>query len=119
MRPRRSFKRLRQAMFSGRRPPRLCFTAGNHVRLFKGGVQFFPALIQRIAGRFSCAKCGASYHDEFNRPKTDGVCDVCGATEFTRRADDRPEAVKIRLVAYREQTAPILPATIWPTSCAR
>jgi len=66
-------------------------------------------LIHRIAGRFSCAKCGASYHDQFNRPKTDGVCDVCGGTEFTRRADDRPEAVKIRLVAYREQTAPILP----------
>ncbi|WP_232470796.1 phospholipase D-like domain-containing protein [Caballeronia hypogeia] len=35
-------------MFSGRRPPRLCFTAGNEVRLFKGGVQFFPALIERI-----------------------------------------------------------------------
>jgi cardiolipin synthase len=48
LRPRRSFKRLRQALFSGRRPPRLCFTAGNQVRLFKGGVQFFPALIERI-----------------------------------------------------------------------
>jgi adenylate kinase len=67
------------------------------------------ALVDRIAGRFSCAKCGASYHDHFHRPKTDGVCDVCGASEFTRRADDRPEAVKIRLQAYREQTAPILP----------
>jgi adenylate kinase len=68
-----------------------------------------PALIERIAGRFSCAKCGASYHDSFNRPKRDGVCDACGATEFVRRADDRPEAVKIRLEAYRQQTAPILP----------
>ncbi|MDR5741869.1 phospholipase D-like domain-containing protein [Caballeronia sp. LZ029] len=48
LRPRRSFKRLRQALFSGRRPPRFCFTSGNHVRLFKGGVQFFPALIERI-----------------------------------------------------------------------
>ena len=68
-----------------------------------------PALIQRIAGRFSCAKCGASYHDDFNRPKVAGVCDGCGATEFVRRADDKPEAVKTRLDAYRRQTAPILP----------
>jgi adenylate kinase len=68
-----------------------------------------PALIERIAGRFSCAKCGASYHDSFHRPKVDGVCDACGSTEFVRRADDRPEAVKIRLEAYHRQTAPILP----------
>ncbi|HXZ00986.1 MAG TPA: adenylate kinase [Stellaceae bacterium] len=67
------------------------------------------ALIDRIAGRFSCAQCGASYHDSFNRPKQDGVCDVCGGKEFVRRADDQPEAVKIRLEAYRRQTAPILP----------
>lgn len=67
------------------------------------------ALIQRIAGRFSCATCGASYHDSFHRPKQDGVCDVCGGKEFVRRADDQPEAVKIRLEAYRQQTAPILP----------
>jgi adenylate kinase len=67
------------------------------------------ALIDRIAGRFSCAKCGASYHDRFHRPKQDGVCDVCGSTEFTRRADDNPEAIRTRLDAYRRQTAPILP----------
>ena len=67
------------------------------------------ALIERIAGRFSCAGCGASYHDSFNRPKREGVCDVCGGKEFVRRADDRPEAVKTRLEAYRRQTAPILP----------
>jgi len=67
------------------------------------------ALIDRIAGRFSCAKCGASYHDRFNRPRTEGVCDACGSSEFVRRADDRPEAVKTRLEAYRQQTAPILP----------
>lgn len=67
------------------------------------------ALIDRIAGRFGCAKCGASYHDRFHRPKAKGVCDVCGSRDFVRRADDRPEAVKTRLDAYRQQTAPILP----------
>jgi adenylate kinase len=67
------------------------------------------ALIDRIAGRYACAKCGAGYHDHFHRPKQDGVCDVCGSTAFTRRADDNPEAVRTRLEAYRRQTAPILP----------
>ncbi len=67
------------------------------------------ALVERISGRFSCAKCGAGYHDVFQRPKKDGVCDVCGSTEFVRRKDDNAETVKARLVAYREQTAPILP----------
>ncbi|MDW8444907.1 MAG: adenylate kinase [Acetobacteraceae bacterium] len=67
------------------------------------------ALVARIAGRFSCAKCGASYHDSFKRPKVDGVCDACGGTEFTRRADDRPETVSARLEAYHRQTAPLLP----------
>src|SRR5262245_30229699 len=67
------------------------------------------ALVQRISGRFACAKCGAGYHDKFKQPKQPGVCDVCGSTEFTRRKDDNAETVKARLKAYREQTAPILP----------
>jgi len=67
------------------------------------------ALVERITGRFSCAACGAGYHDRFQRPKVDGVCDACGGTEFTRRADDNEETVRSRLSAYREQTAPILP----------
>jgi len=67
------------------------------------------ALIERISGRYACAKCGAGYHDTFQRPKTEGVCDVCGSTEFVRRKDDNAETVKARLVSYREQTAPILP----------
>ena len=66
-------------------------------------------LIERIAGRFSCTKCGASYHDAHNRPRQDGVCDVCGGRDFVRRPDDRPETVKARLRTYRELTAPILP----------
>jgi len=67
------------------------------------------ALVERITGRFSCAKCGAGYHDTFKRPKQDGVCDVCGSREFKRRDDDKAETVKARLKAYHAQTAPILP----------
>ncbi|MEE8259346.1 MAG: adenylate kinase [Sphingomonadales bacterium] len=66
-------------------------------------------LVKRIAGRFSCAKCKENYHDTFKRPGKDGVCDVCGGTEFTRRSDDRAETVRARLKAYRNQTAPLLP----------
>jgi adenylate kinase len=66
------------------------------------------AMIRRITGRFSCAKCGAGYHEEFQRPKTEGVCDFCGSTEFTRRADDNADTVRERLVAYHAQTEPII-----------
>jgi adenylate kinase len=67
------------------------------------------ALIERISGRFTCAKCGAGYHDKFHTPKKPGVCDRCGSTEFVRRKDDNPETLKARLEAYRAQTAPIVP----------
>jgi adenylate kinase len=67
------------------------------------------ALIERIARRFSCAKCGAVYNDKLRPPKQAGVCDVCGSTEFKRRPDDNPETVKTRLKEYHQQTAPILP----------
>jgi adenylate kinase len=66
-------------------------------------------LIDRLAGRFTCRKCGASYHERNHRPKKDGVCDICGSTDFVHRPDDRPEAVRKRFEVYRQQTAPILP----------
>lgn len=66
-------------------------------------------MVDRITGRYTCAKCGAGYHDTNRRPKKAGVCDVCGGTAFTRRADDKAETVKARLDAYHRQTAPLLP----------
>ncbi len=66
-------------------------------------------IVERITGRFTCAKCGAGYHDKFQRPKADGVCDACGGREFVRRADDNAATVQSRLDAYHAQTAPILP----------
>jgi adenylate kinase len=68
-----------------------------------------PALVDRLAGRFSCRNCGASYHRRYHLPKKDGVCDVCGASDFVQRPDDRPEAVQKRFEVYHRQTAPILP----------
>ena len=67
------------------------------------------ALIARVVGRYSCAKCGAGYHDSFQKPAKDGVCDNCGSEEFSRRADDNEETMRNRLATYHEQTAPILP----------
>ena len=67
------------------------------------------ALVDRISGRFSCAKCSTPYHDRYNQPERAGVCDLCGSTEFKRRPDDNAETVRTRLAEYRAKTAPILP----------
>ena len=67
------------------------------------------ALVERITGRFSCANCGAPYHDLFKQPRVEGTCDVCGARDFRRRPDDNVQTVRTRLAEYRAKTAPILP----------
>jgi len=67
------------------------------------------ALVTRITGRFTCAKCGTGYHDQFKLPKTAGICDACGSTEFKRRPDDNEQTVRTRMAEYRAKTAPILP----------
>ena len=65
-------------------------------------------LVERITGRFTCANCGEGYHDTAKRPAVEGVCDRCGSTEFTRRADDTEETVRSRLETYHAQTAPLV-----------
>ena len=65
-------------------------------------------LVDRVSGRFTCAKCGTGYHDRYKPTTVPGVCDVCGATEFTRRPDDNAATVRNRLAAYHAQTAPLV-----------
>lgn len=69
------------------------------------------ALVKRISGRYMCKNksCSASYNDFFRRPLVDGVCDVCGGSEFVRRDDDKEEAVRTRLTKYYQETMPIVP----------
>ena len=62
----------------------------------------------RIAGRYTCANCGAGYHDENLKPKVEGVCDKCGSTHFKRRPDDNRETVRTRLQAYYKETSPLI-----------
>ncbi len=68
----------------------------------------YNQLVERIVGRYACAKCGEGYHDRFRRPKVRMSCDVCGGTEFNRRADDNAETVTTRMMAYYRETAPLI-----------
>ena len=64
-------------------------------------------IMNRMTGRRSCPKCGATYHVAFNPPKKENVCDECGS-ELVQRADDKPETVSSRLKVYHEQTQPLI-----------
>lgn len=66
-------------------------------------------LIKRVVGRFVCAKCGTGYHTNFKKPQIEGICDVCGGTEFKFRNDDREDVIRERFSAYYQETAPIIP----------
>ena len=64
-------------------------------------------IVKRMGGRRACPKCGATYQVQFNPPKKEGICDVCGSSLVVRE-DDRPETVKNRLSVYHEQTEPLI-----------
>ena len=66
-------------------------------------------IMERILGRYACMKCGAGYHDKFQKPKIYGVCDVCGGMDFYRRLDDNRTTVQKRLINYRALTYPTIP----------
>jgi adenylate kinase len=66
------------------------------------------ALVERITGRYTCKSCGKGYHDRFEKPRKAGICDVCGGSEFVRRADDNEKTVRDRLGVYNRQTAPLI-----------
>ncbi len=68
----------------------------------------YNRLVERIVGRYACAKCGEGYHDRFKRPKERGVCDACGSKDFNRRADDNAETVTTRMMAYYRDTSPLI-----------
>ncbi len=65
-------------------------------------------MVFRVTGRFTCGACGEGYHETFKPPKVEGICDVCGAQDMKRRADDNAKTVMSRLDAYHAQTAPLL-----------
>ncbi|MEE9376068.1 MAG: adenylate kinase [Rhizobiaceae bacterium] len=66
------------------------------------------AMVDRVAGRYTCSNCGTGYHDTLNKPKKEGVCDKCGESEFKRRPDDNAEAMRTRLQVYYKETSPLI-----------
>jgi len=64
-------------------------------------------IVERLAGRRTCRKCGAMFHVAFNTPKRDGVCDRCGG-ELYQRDDDKEQTIAHRLQVYDTQTAPLV-----------
>jgi adenylate kinase len=65
-------------------------------------------LVDRVSGRSTCGSCGEVYHDTTKPIPADGHCTKCGGTEFKRRADDNPDSLRTRLLAYYKQTSPLV-----------
>ena len=66
------------------------------------------ALVQRITARSTCGGCGEPYNDITRPIPGDGKCEVCGSTEFKRRADDNADSLKTRLMEYYKKTSPLI-----------
>jgi adenylate kinase len=64
-------------------------------------------VIRRLSGRRTCVKEGHIFHIEFDPPKNDDVCDICGA-RLEIRDDDKPEVIRKRLDTYHEKTEPVV-----------
>ena len=64
-------------------------------------------LVRRLTGRRVCPECAATYHQEFEPPIEEGVCDECGS-ELTQRDDDTEDTVRERIRVYRENTEPVV-----------
>ena len=65
-------------------------------------------LVHRVSGRYTCAECGAVYHDTDRKPRVEGVCDDCGHSNFKRRPDDNADVMRTRLRAYYKETSPLV-----------
>ena len=63
-------------------------------------------ILRRLGGRRTCPDCGAIYHIDTKAPKTDGVCDICGAALIIRK-DDEPNTIRNRLLTYHKETEPL------------
>ncbi|HJP82595.1 MAG TPA: adenylate kinase [Fimbriimonadaceae bacterium] len=63
-------------------------------------------ILQRLAGRMGCTKCGEIYHSVTKPPKREGICDKCNSPLFVR-SDDKPETIRERLRVFKENTAPV------------
>lgn len=66
----------------------------------------FEEIVSRLSGRRTCVSCGKGYHQQYDPPRVQGVCDHCGG-ELTQRADDKEETVRNRLLVYEQQTRPL------------
>lgn len=66
------------------------------------------ALVNRIAGRFTCGNCGEVYHKDTKRPAVEDACDTCGKNDFKFRADDNADSLKVRLLEYYKKTSPLI-----------
>jgi adenylate kinase len=64
-------------------------------------------VVRRLGGRRTCAKNGHIFHVEFDPPKNEGVCDICGARLITRD-DDKPDVIRNRLDQYHDKTEPLI-----------
>jgi adenylate kinase len=64
-------------------------------------------VVRRLSGRRTCRRCGHVWHQDFDPPSRDGVCDRCGG-ELFQRDDDSEETIRHRLEVYADQTSPLI-----------